>query len=786
MTSPGDAKCKQFLDFCLSHGFNQYVSVPTRLKNILDLVLCNERMLISDINVAMPFGLSDHDSITFSVAIENSVEKKETARNISLDWTRVNWSAFKQFCHSVDWDEMIDDSLCADELWAVLTTTLKMGMSKFVPLRKTKNVKPKQKFQNKRIRKQKATKLKLWRKLKKASTSKNKKKYRKAAKNLKLEIALDYQQTELKIINSNDLGIFYKHVNKNSVHKTGIGPLKTPSGSLELEDEKKAQILNDYFVSICTTDDGVLPPLPDSTPESSHLDTITFRTTQIYKILKSAKKKISSGPDGIPSILFNYLASPLAYPLTLIFNIIMQKGEVPKIWKQAFVTPIFKKGVSSDPKNYRPISLTCAGSKIFETIIKNTLVPFLEEKKLLSPDQHGFRAKHSTCLNLLECLNDWTELLDSKNEIFVAHIDFARAFDSVSLPKLVYKLQKVGIVGNLLLCIKSMLFDRSQQVRVGKCLSNSKIVASGVPQGSVLGPIFFIFFINDIVQEAIPPTTPKLYADDLKLYSSTANDKEGKAFQGTLDKISNWAVTWQLPISKEKSKWLLITNKKKSNPDNFKFELGGVTLPRVKDVLDLGVNFTSKLNFSDHISITIAKAKKRLFLLKKSFKSKNPGTLILGFKTYILPILDYCSQVWSPQDFGDKRRIESIQRMFTKRLIGYAGLNYPQRLQKAGLISLELRRLHADLFLCYNILHGNLEAKISNFFEIDNSCKTRGHSWKIKVSVPRLDSRKQYFSHRTINAWNALSQKTVDSSSIISFKANLKLETLDKFVTIHD
>jgi len=377
--------------------------------------------------------------------------------------------------------------------------------------------------------------------------------------------------------------------------------------------------LNDYFVSICTTDDGVLPPLPDPAEDSSYLETITFRTSQTFRTLKNVKRKISSGSDGIPSTLLNYLASPLAHPLTLIFNLIMKKGEVPNIWKQAFVTPIFKKGVSSDPKNYRPISLTCAGSKIFESLIKRPLVVFLEKKKLLSSDQHGFRAKHSTCLNLLESLNDWTELIDSKNDIFVAHVDFARAFDSVSLPKIIHKLQNAGIVGNLLSCIKSMLFERSQQVKVGNRLSNPKNVTSGVPQGSVLGPIFFIFFINDITKEAIPPSTLKLYADDLKVYSSTANDKEGKAFQGTLDKISKWSETWQLPISKEKSKWLLITNKKKSIHEDLKFELAGVTLPRVKDVLDLGVNFTSKLNFSNHIAITIAKAKSRLFLLKKKF-----------------------------------------------------------------------------------------------------------------------------------------------------------------------
>ena len=229
----------------------------------------------------------------------------------------------------------------------------------------------------------------------------------------------------------------------------------------------------------------------------------------------------------------------------------MEVGKVPEIWKTALVTPIFKKGVTSDPKNYRPISLTCTGSTIFETIIKLALVPFLENKKLISPNQHGFRAKHSTCLNLLECLNDWTEYLDIKVSTLVAHVDFARAFDSVSLPKLMHKLQNAGITGNLLSCIRSMLFGRLQQVKVGNSLSEPKAVISGVPQGSVLGPIFLIFFINDITQVVVAPSIPKLYADDLKIYCTVKNDSDVNSFKDSLRNVAQWAETWQLPISKK-------------------------------------------------------------------------------------------------------------------------------------------------------------------------------------------------------------------------------------------
>ena len=232
----------------------------------------------------------------------------------------------------------------------------------------------------------------------------------------------------------------------------------------------------------------------------------------------------------------------------------------------------------SDPKNYRPISLTCVGSKIFESVIKKEFVPFLEKKELLSENQHGFRAKHSTLINLLQCLNQWTETLDSKNSTFVAHIDFARAFDSVPLPKLIHKLKHAGIADKVLSCIQSLLFGRTQRVKVGDSFSKSVAVTSGVPQGSVLGPVLFILYINDLTKEIVPPSFSKLYADDLKAYCSDADDKDGKLFKETLSNISKWSASWQLSISTEKSKWLLISNKR-NLPDEISFELSGATLP---------------------------------------------------------------------------------------------------------------------------------------------------------------------------------------------------------------
>ena len=791
---PGnDAKSIEFFDCTLMHGLQQYITEPTRMENILDLLLCNDYSLISDVEVGVPFGQSDHNSITCSlIFVGDDRDASAPNQNIAqiLKWDRTDWQNFSVYCQRTDWYDLISELSSPDTIWESFCTFVEEGIAKFVPktmYRKNKTFK--QNHKTKVMKKLHAKKRKLWLKIKNKSPTKNKKaKYKEAAKQYKLAAQAAQESSERKLIDSDNLGQFYKHVNKASVHKTSIGPLKAEDGKLVLDDLGKAELLNAYFIGVCTKDNGDLPPMQNIGAENKQvLRTISFRTEQIRQILKKLKNKLSSGPDGIPPIIFKNLANQLAYPLAVMFNIFMQSGSVPSIWKRAIVIPIYKKGSSSIPKNYRPISLTCVGSKIFETAIKSVLVPFLERKNLLSENQHGFRPRHSTCLNLLESLNDWTENLDLKANTYVAHVDFARAFDSVSLPKLMHKLNWAGVEGQIYLCLKSLLLGRSQSVKIGNHFSNYAAVSSGVPQGSVLGPILFIFYIDDISEGMHRNSVPKLYADDLKAYISSNDDKDCKFFKETLLKISNWSDKWQLHISCEKSKWLSISNKNGPHGNHLSdnvFELAGVNLPQTNEVLDLGVIFNSRLNFSDHISSIVTKAKQRLFLLNKIFISKNPHIMILAFKTYVIPLLEYCSQVWNPQNLDDVRRLESVQRKFTKRLSGYQGLNYAARLDKASLPTLELRRLRADLHLCYKILHRLVDTNISKFFNLIplGDTKTRGHSWKLKSITPRLNTRLNFFSFRVTNAWNSLSPATVDAKSFTTFKNLLRSECLDSFL----
>jgi hypothetical protein len=210
----------------------------------------------------------------------------------------------------------------------------------------------------------------------------------------------------------------------------------------------------------------------------------------MFKILSDLKTNSSPGPDGIPTILLKNLKNVLSHPLSILFELIFQFVQLPNQWKTAIVKPIFKKGSSSDPNNYRPISLTSVICKVFESIIKKSLLLFFKEHNLVTSHQHGFLSLHSTTTNLLECIKNLTVTLDKSGVVKILYIDLMKAFDVVSVPKLLHKLQNFGVNGLLLSCIASFLSDRSQCFKVGNCLSEPRRLISGVPQGSVLGHFY--------------------------------------------------------------------------------------------------------------------------------------------------------------------------------------------------------------------------------------------------------------------------------------------------------
>ena len=311
---------------------------------------------------------------------------------------------------------------------------------------------------------------------------------------------------------------------------------------------------------------------------------------------------------------------------------------------------------------------------------------------MISKDQHGFLSGHSSTTNLLECLKDWTALLENGSCVKVLYYDFKKAFDTVSVPKLLLKLEYLGIGGNLLSCIDSFLSNRSQIVRVGHSFSESKSVISGVPQGSVLGPLLFLLYINDLPNTIDSCSRSKLFADDLKSYNTIDYCIYPKVSNDALSAVVAWSKIWQLSLASSKCGSLFLHGKK-SHVDNDVLVIDGSPLFTFDTVKDLGVLIDTDLSFSPHIKSIVSKAKQRIYLMFKSFHSRDVALFVFAYKTYILPILDYNSPIWSPYKLSDIDKLEDVQRFYTKRLKGLWYLSYKQRLVACNLVSLELRRL---------------------------------------------------------------------------------------------
>ena len=226
---------------------------------------------------------------------------------------------------------------------------------------------------------------------------------------------------------------------------------------------------------------------------------------------------------------------------------------IPPIWKLGHVKPIFKSGDPSVTNNYRPISLTCILSKTMESIVKDQMSDYLLRRGLISRHQHGFICGKSTCTQLLESIQDWSLSLRCGNSVDVVYIDFSRAFDSIVHSKLLAKLTSYGIGYELHAWIAEFLAGRQQRVFVNSYFSKFVPVISGVPQGSVLGPLLFLIFINDIFDNLPQPVTAKLFADDVKLYSSVSANIDSSHLITALKSLENWADIWQVKINELKS-----------------------------------------------------------------------------------------------------------------------------------------------------------------------------------------------------------------------------------------
>jgi hypothetical protein len=586
-------------------------------------------------------------------------------------------------------------------------------------------------------------------------------------------------QAERRVIKEGNPTALFKYVKKQICGGRSIPPLQVNGGAIT-EEVDKANVLNNCFSENFTLDNGVMPPMQNryrGTPCKVPL----FTPSTVLGSLLKAKPSDATGPDGFSANFYREIKHEICLPLSWIYNASLKQGMLPSVWKTANVVPVFKKGDAANPKNYRPIALTCVPCKIMERVIRTSMLDFFQGNKLLSDDQFGFLPAKSTVLQLLTVLDEWTFCVDNGIPVDVILVDFAKAFESVSHPKLLAKLTNIGIQGSLANWLKDFLTGRSQRVVVGSSHSGFSPVVSGVPQGSVLGPLLFLIFINDL--QLTSPCPMYKFADDVKVHSTCIDEADRSKLNSAVSELENWSSRWQLPLAPSKCSVFHIGRR------NLEFDYklcSGVNLNHTKVTKDLGVWLTHDLKSSTHCNNIVKTAFQRAALIKKVFCSGDRNTLVWAFKVFVRPILEYASPVWSPAQSGDILHVELVQRRFTKYLPGLRSKSYQERLKILGLETLEMRRIKADLSLTYSLLHNLLDFDYAHFFEINTNGRTRGHAWKLVVNASKRDVRKNFFAHRVINIWNNLPGYCVEAPSIVSFKRELAKLSFNEHLTIFE
>lgn len=468
---------------------------------------------------------------------------------------------------------------------------------------------------------------------------------------------------------------------------------------------------------------------PDGIAPNSVLHLRKVTLDDVKNAISQIKANMTMGPDNIPAFLIRDCAILLAYPLCIIYNMIIENSVFPDLWKLSKVTPIFKKGDNTDITNYRPITIICNFSKLLEIILYDPL--YAHVNNCLLPEQHGFISGRSTVTNLVIKTQYISEVLDQRGQVDVIYTDFSKAFDKLDHKILLHKLQYLNISIDFLNLITSYLSDRWQYVQVRGYKSKKFLQSSGVPQGSILGPLFFIIFINDIAANI--DVKYLLYADDLKIFCQINSVVDCEHLQINLNHINTWCIENNLFLNVNKCN--VMSYSRKQSTYEFDYKIESTPLNRPNNVKDLGVVFDPKLTFVDHINSTVTSSFKTLgFVLRNIKDFQNIDSCKLLFNCLVRSKLEYASIIWNPIYDCHITSLENIQRRFLKNLHLKLFGHYPPRgfphdilLSTFNFNCLLKRRMTQSIIFLYKIIHNYIKCE-----DLHNN---------ILYVVPRLNSR---------------------------------------------
>jgi len=561
---------------------------------------------------------------------------------------------------------------------------------------------------------------------------------------------------------------FWQHIKATKKDRVGTAPLKD-NGVLISDAKGKAAILNRQYQSVFTREDPSNTPTPTEQPFPPMPDIIISRNG-ILKQLLELKENKASGPDLIPPRILKAAANPISFCLERLFQASLSTGIVPCDWRQANITPVFKKGERFKASNYRPVSLTCICSKLLEHIVVSNMMTHFEEHDILVDCQHGFRSKRSCETQLLSLTQELHQSLEDKEQVDMVVLDFSKAFDKVPHKRLLNKLWNYGIRGPTHKWIESFLVRRTQRVVVDGEQSDWADVLSGVPQGTVLGPILFLAYINDLPGTVSANT--RLFADDCVIYRSIKSAHDCEGLQHDLDELQRWESNWCMQFNPEKCCIMSITRKKKRITSEY--TLHNQTLKHVESATYLGVELQSDLTWSKHINKTTMKANRQLAFLKRNIPIQNRKLKETAYKGLVRPILEYCAPVWDPHHQKYINQIEMVQRRAARFTLG----RYNNRSSVTDMIhtlkweSLKQRRTVACIVAFYKIQFSLVAIPLPSFV-VRPERPRPGFPHQYQIPYCATESYKQSFFPKSIRLWNKLPSSIACQGSLSLLKTAL-------------
>ena len=784
----------KFLDLLQSFSFRPLIDRPTRItpssSTLIDNIFCND--LLSDISSGLFYtSISDHLPI-FALLPGQHQDEAVPKTYTTTEYTPANKAKFSEFLMNETWYEVYQ---CSDAHTAFNVFNNKINTyynNAFPIVTKSTQCKRSKPWLSTALRKSIKVKNTMYVQFHKYPTVANEVQYKAYKSHLQRLLSLakkSYYQSQLLINKTNPRktwNILRNLMGSNVNKDRNISQIKH-EGKIITDKPSIVNKLNSHFTSIGVKLSEKIPPSM-STP-LHYLDGNYVNSFYLSPVLPNDVSncilhlKINSSPghDRInPSVVKDNCVY-IVQPLTHVINLSLSQGYVPQEWKVAHVTPVFKTGERDNMSNYRPISVLPVFSKILERIVYNKLFKYLNDHNILSKHQFGFRSGHSTEMPLTIALDRITKALDQRQHAISVFLDLQKAFDVVNHSFLLKKLEFYGVRGVSLEWFRSYLYDRSQIVKLDNSLSDRLPIQCGVPQGSILGPLLFLLFINDLCNLPLS-MYPLLFADDTTLLCSSSNvNNLIDTVNHDLDVLSKWFSTNKLLLNVKKTQFMLFSLNNAVLNRNVHIAIDNCAINRVTSTKFLGVIIDCKLTWSEHITHVSKKVSKSIGIINKIKNIVDDFTLRQLYNSLIYPYFMYCHVVWGNCNKTNLSRLILLQKKIIRIITNSTYLAHTDPLfTNLRIIKIQNLYTYVCSIIIYKLIRGIFPLSFASTIDlrlVHHNVNTRSNRSKYYVPFCRTSLRQRSLSYSLPKLTNEffMPHNLDVSTSIFDLKKKLRL-----------